>query len=309
MEMKRSMHSMLERGIMDYTNKDLIIDHQRCIDELAEEIDFSNGCIISIADVLDAHYSIVDYFLEKGKDEKRVGGIGPRDKGLLSSAVARQWVGYGRKTKWTTEYEKCATLFYGLIKNHPFHDCNKRTALLTALYYLSKINRTPNIRHRELERLTLSVASNELWNKKKFQSFKYLEDGEILFLAKYLKKISRPLDKRHYVITYNELNKILGKFGYFLDNPHNNSIDVMRIDKKFSFLGFRKNIKSDVRVGVIGFPGWTREVPRKEMKYLREVTNLTAKDGFDSQVIYKGAKPISSLINEFNGLLQRLADK
>ena len=132
------------RKNMEFVNQRLIEEHKRWVAAFAEEGDLFNDCVIRITDVIDTHFSIVDYFFENREGKEGVNGIGPTDKELLSTAVARQIGGYSGNPKWETDYEKCATLFYGLIKNHPFHGCNKRTALLTALYYLAKLNRAPN---------------------------------------------------------------------------------------------------------------------------------------------------------------------
>jgi hypothetical protein len=45
------------------------------------------------------------------------------------------------------------------------------------------------------------------------------------------------------------------------------------------------------------------------MKFLREVTDLNAEDGLDSQVAYEGDPPLSSLLNDYSGVLQQLAKK
>ena len=294
---------------MEFVNKGLLKVHKRWVDALSEVSALLNDGVICIADVLNAHLSLADYFLENGEGEKNVGDIGLIDKGLLSSAVAMQIDGRSENLKWETDYERCSALFYGLIKNHPFHDYNKRTALLTALYYLSKLNRRPTAHHKELEIITRIIASNTIQDRKAFKPFSKFEDGEIRFLAQYLQKHTRPITKRCYLVTYNELNEKLGGFGFCLKNPHGNSIDIIQIGKRSSLFGFRNKGEKHTRVGAIGFPGWTREVPRKEMKILREYTGLTIKDGFDSQCVYKEAPPLSSLINEYSGFFQRLSQK
>ena len=294
---------------MDFVNKRLLEVHKRWIDAYSEVSALLNDGVICIADVLNAHLSLADYFFENGEGEKDVEDIGLIDKGLLSSAVAMQIDGRSENLKWETDYEKCSALFYGLIKNHPFHHGNKRTALLTALYYLSKLNRRPTAHHKELEIITRIIASNTIKDRKAFKPFSKFENGEIRFLAQYFQKYTRPIFKKCYVITYNELNKKLGDFGFSLNDPHGNSIDIIRIEKRASLFGFRNKREKHTKIGVIGFPGWTREVPRKEMKILRGYTGLTAKDGFDSQCVYKKAPPLSSLINEYSGVFHRLAQK
>ena len=56
------------------------------------------------------------------------GGRGVRDEALLESALTRpqQRFAYDEES---TPYDLAATLSYGLAKNHPFVDGNKRIAL------------------------------------------------------------------------------------------------------------------------------------------------------------------------------------
>ena len=64
------------------------------------------------------------------------GGLsGIRDTGLLESALdpPRNRLAYQPKT---TVFELAASLCFGLAKNHPFVDGNKRTALLAARAFL-----------------------------------------------------------------------------------------------------------------------------------------------------------------------------
>ncbi|WP_336811103.1 type II toxin-antitoxin system death-on-curing family toxin [Bosea sp. MMO-172] len=65
------------------------------------------------------------------------GGVGLRDEGMLASALERP------VNKWSYENaglpELAAAYAFGLAKNHPFIDGNKRTALL-ALYTFLYIN-------------------------------------------------------------------------------------------------------------------------------------------------------------------------
>ena len=59
---------------------------------------------------------------------------GLRDAAVLDSAVARQWLG-----RWETIHEQAATLLYGIVKNHPFVDGNKRTAVLVVASMLGHV--------------------------------------------------------------------------------------------------------------------------------------------------------------------------
>ena len=294
---------------MEFSNHKVTKEYSRWIKLCSSEGGLFDSCLISISDVLDAHFSIVEYFYNERDGEKAVGGVGPRDFNLLSSAVARQITSYQGKDKWKNDFEKLATLFFGLIRNHPFHDCNKRTAMLSTLYYLEKISRTPMVKHRDLVELAIRVADHRLHDYKRFKTFANQQDGYVYFLADFFRRNTRNIDKRYYIITYQQLNTRLSQFNFQLKNPHKNQIDIIKIEKKKKLLGFGEAYTKETRVGTIGFPGFTKEVPMKEIKALRQLTGLTAKDGFDSEVFYRGADPLKSLINEYGGLLKRLSKK
>ena len=103
---------------------------------------------ISLDDVLRAHYLLCDFFLKEGE---AIAAPGPRDMTLFLSAIDRQSVGFGGDLKWKDVYHVAATLFFGIIKNHPFHDGNKRTALLAALHQLELNGRTVASKKKEFE--------------------------------------------------------------------------------------------------------------------------------------------------------------
>lgn len=63
------------------------------------------------------------------------GGLsGLRDENLLASALARaqNLAGYGKPTV----HECAAAYAFGIVRNHPFNDGNKRTALVAAGLFL-----------------------------------------------------------------------------------------------------------------------------------------------------------------------------
>jgi death-on-curing protein len=71
---------------------------------------------------------------------KRFGGLpGIRDIGLIESAIGRPQATFDGKNLYKTIFEKGAALLQPLLKNHPFVDGNKRTALTSAGIFL-KLN-------------------------------------------------------------------------------------------------------------------------------------------------------------------------
>ena len=68
--------------------------------------------------------------------EKFGGVVGVRDENLLDSAIYAPFQTFGGNELYPTATEKAARLGFGLIKNHPFIDGNKRIgthAMLTLL--------------------------------------------------------------------------------------------------------------------------------------------------------------------------------
>src|SRR3546814_2124486 len=81
------------------------------------------------------------------------------------------------------------SLMYGLIKNHPFHDANKRTAFLCAILHLQKIGRTPTIDQKSFEDFTVNVAEGNLDTYDGYNAINGSgSDKDILFMSKFLKK-------------------------------------------------------------------------------------------------------------------------
>ena len=105
--------------------------------------------MISIADIIYAHEMLIKY----------TGGMsGLRDIGLLESAVAAPFVSYGGFSLYPTIQAKAARLAYGIIKNHPFVDGNKRIGILVMITFLESHDIMLNCSDNELIKLGLSVA-------------------------------------------------------------------------------------------------------------------------------------------------------
>lgn len=299
---------------MDDLKYSTVFDHApvesefcRWVSHLGGEDPYSIQGAIGLFDVLRAHFLIVDYFY--GRDSG-LGGIGPRDKNLLHSALYRPHVSLGGVPKWITDYEKAATLIFGIITDHPFHDANKRTGLLLLLLFLRNINRVPTIGQHDLEDFAVEIADHKLDRYPRYRDLCRTEsEPDVLFIADYLKRNSRKLDKGYYTITFRELDQRLRSFGYKLSNPSGNYIDIVRIQERRKLFGFGSKEKIDVKVAQIGFPGWKSQVTQSAVSTARKAARLTAEDGFDSQTFYRGIDPVQSLIAEYAGPLERLAHR
>jgi death-on-curing protein len=290
---------------LEGVHPDIQAEFQRCCQEVGPESPLLSDAVTAEG-ILRAHFMLAEYFQRRGEG---LGGVGPRSLHLLQSAVSRQYVSLGSTRKWNTVYELTATLFFGVVKNHPFFDANKRTALLTALYQLQRAGRTPTVSHKELEALTLRTADDTLDTYGHFDRVEDSDDPEVQFIAFFLKRNTREIDNRYYLITNTQLNAILARFGAWLDNPHANRIDVLQtVEEHRGIISFGKK-KFTKRVASIGFHDWGSEVSRGDIKTVREALNLTPEHGVDSQVFYQGVDPLASLLLEYAAPLQRLARK
>lgn len=285
-------------------------EYSRWAEKIGKDDPYDSRTTVGVHDVLKAHFLILDFFSQDQSGEG-VGGVGPKDLHLLHSAVYRQFVSFGGRDKWQSPIEKCATLMYGLVKDHPFHDANKRTGFLTTLLFLQKLGRTPTIKQKEFEDFVVDVADNQI---EKYARYKYLKlktnDPVVEFIADYLKRNTREIDHTAYTVTFHELRQILKPYDFELSSPKGNHIDIVKISYRPKYFGLiGPDVRVENRVAQVGFPGWKRQVTKAALKTVREATGLTAEHGYDSKTFFKGADPMHALIEQYSEPLRRLADR
>jgi prophage maintenance system killer protein len=303
---------------MDFLHAEIESEYDRWRSAVGIEDPYRSDDTVGLHDVLAAHFLIVDYFAEK---RYGIGGIGPRSLDLLHSAVSRQFTAYGGIRKWNGLYENCATLMYGLVMNHPFHDANKRTALLATLLLLNRKRQIVTLQQKKLDGLVVAIAGNglpgyfgkEARYQEQLQSLSETNDadGVVRIIADFLRRNTRHRDNSARTVTYGELNRALRRHGFELRNPSGNYINVVRIEpaKPARFLGLGAKPEREIYLAQIGFPGWKDQVHRSALKTVRQATGLTPENGCDTQVFFEDAEPLSSLISEYAEPLKRLAGK
>ncbi len=94
---------------------------------------------------------------------KRFGGsFGVRDPGLVKSAVARPQASFDGQYLYSSIFDKAAALLQSLLKNHPFVDGNKRTALTSAGIFLKKNGYKLVNQHKEELEFAVKVDNGNL---------------------------------------------------------------------------------------------------------------------------------------------------
>lgn len=84
-----------------------------------------------------------------------------RDEGLLESAINAPFQTFGGEALYLTLLEKASRLGFGLMKNHPFVDGNKRIGTHTMLVFLAVNQIELQYEDAELVRLILGIAAGE----------------------------------------------------------------------------------------------------------------------------------------------------
>lgn len=279
---------------------------------------FSSEVSVWLHDVLSAHFLIVDYFgsgILKSVVWKGIGWYGPRDDSLLESAVSRQITSFSWVEKWNWPFEKCATLLFWLVMNHPFYDANKRTAVLISLYLLreklSYIPTSQKVIEEQLEGILENLASNSLEKYQKYQVLKekWIQDPEIYFIAEFLRKNFRKIDYSGRVVSLRDVDRAIRRYWFWLDNPSGGSIMVVRIYNEKSLLWFWPIIEKTKKIWSVPFKNWRHKIWPAGIAQIRNFTGLIPVNWIDSKALFEDGEILKELITSYSDLLKRLANK
>ena len=109
---------------------------------------------------------------------RRYGGsYGVRDPELLSSALAMPSASFEGKYLHHDLYEQAAAYAFHICQNHPFVDGNKRTALASALVFLSLNGMELEDPNEELYQLMVDVSSKGKGKADIAKTFNRLHSG------------------------------------------------------------------------------------------------------------------------------------
>lgn len=89
------------------------------------------------------------------------GGQGIRDLGMLLSALGRPQATFDEKDLYPDLFSKAAALMDSLVRNHPFLDGNKRTAITAAALILRFNGYRLVVENAEMVRFALACAQSQ----------------------------------------------------------------------------------------------------------------------------------------------------
>ena len=239
---------------------------------------------------------------------------GVKSMALLESAVGRQNVGFGRFRKYSTPAENAATLAFGLCNNHPFHNGNKRTALVAMLAHLDGNKRTlVDTKQGDLYAMMLALATNQMstfatkGRRQRLLFARNPADIEVAALAHWLEPRLQQVRRGERRITYRELRGILRRFNYELRPSGSNSAEIYKVIEKKKGILRREDVTEYRRVGRIGYHSEGEQVSMKTIKDVRRITGLREEDGCDSEAFYESGVQFDIFINRYRTILRRLA--
>lgn len=230
---------------------------------------------------------------------------GIRSEGLLDSAVSRQHTGFNGQLKYPLPLSNAASLIFGICNNHPFHNGNKRTALLAGILHLDLngyvLHRASN---DQLYDVMLKVASHKPINSAQLPKIKRRgqdrTDAEVSELEQWLHDKSRRVQMGERSITFGRLYQILEAFEFKIGYKRNNRAEILKRTRTLGILHWKCVYK-------VSCPGDSRTVSLNEIKQVREALKLTEPYGVDSITFYGEQTLIDGHVSNYRNVLRRLA--
>ncbi|MSP83840.1 MAG: Fic family protein, partial [Alphaproteobacteria bacterium] len=225
-------------------------------------------------DLLEIHEILVDWF---AASEDPVAPPGVRDHDLLFSSAGRPYQTVERVDAYPTIFNKDAALFHSLINNHPFHNGNKRSALISAQVILAQENYwLDHSSDEEMFDFTRRAASHELTDQRA---------DELPYILEWFEANSRKILKGEHPMKFGELKSALARFDFELDPPIGEFVDILKDGRR---------IERIIKQGIQGF----RPYHTDYIAGLRRRLKLTPADGIDSARFY-GHKGVASTASQF----------
>lgn len=254
---------------------------------------------LSLDEVRQVHEALEMEFRD-GPDPVQPPGV--RDEGLLDSAVHRAATSLGSECKYPTAEMVAAALLHSLIHNHPFHNGNKRAALVTMLVSLDRNGLLLTCSEQEVFKYVLLVAQHRVAGA----GAAGIADREVLAIARWIFSNSRALDKGERPLKWREMRRILARHTCTFDAPlPGNKLKIHRQVTSRGLFGLHKERTLTAHAH---YSGDGREIATDQIQHIRKSLSLDDAAGYDSAYFY-GTDPREpdEFIAEYRNILRRLA--
>ena len=257
--------------------------------------------LLTVDQVCAVHGRLVDDF-KNTADPLDPPGV--RSTQLLESAVGRPGTAIGQRRKYPTVEMAAAALMHSLVHDHPFHNGNKRTALVAMLVMLDGNGLILTCAEDELFRVVLQLAQHALARGPRAE----LPDREVLAVAEWLACDARPVVKGDRPVAWRRLRRLLVRYGCEFENPTaGNRINIARKVHRPGGLLFR-SARTHVLHTQTAYAGEGTEAARNTVNKIRRALELDEEHGVDSASFYENqAASESEFIHQYKRTLRRLA--
>jgi death-on-curing family protein len=259
----------------------------------------NNMSYLTPDEVTEIHSYLVDLFALSG-DPIEPPGVKYPD--LLSSALGRPQTSLGDSFKYPTAEMAAAALLHSLTLNHPFHNGNKRTALVSMLVFLDRNDVALTADESEILKLVLRVARRSLVSSDATQR----NDREVQEVARWIHNNQRVFTHGDRSVQFRVIRRILRGFDCDFHFPANgNRVNITRVVEQRAFLNRSKNRELETQVY---YRNEGTDVARSTINKIRHDLQLDEEHGCDSSAFYNSdIETIDEIVAQYQTTLKRLA--
>ena len=166
--------------------------------------------LLDAQEIATIHNELVVDFADSGDP---IDPPGVRDQHLLESALYRPQTSLAGVRKYPTVETSAAALLCSVIHNHPFHNGNKRTALVATLVFLDENDLLLTCSEDDIFKFVLLIAQHRVTNEGRFDD----PDYETYAVAQKLCNWSRMVNKDDRVMAFRKYRPILNRYNCNID--------------------------------------------------------------------------------------------
>jgi prophage maintenance system killer protein len=253
---------------------------------------------LSVDEIKEIHYELARDF-ERYSDP--IIPVGVKSESLLASAAFRPNTSIGDSLKYPTIEMASAALIHSIIHNHPFHNGNKRTGLVSMIAMMDENGLIFECDEDELFRQVVRIAKHGITDFHPQDR----DDREVLAIASWLNSKSRFIRKGDNPVPIRKLRNILSGFGCNIGDRQAGKILITRTIESSGRFRFRRN----TNVSFI-LHSWTDgdEISPYDISKLRHELKLDEENAVDSTTFYDtGEITVDGFIRAYRKTLRRLS--
>ena len=196
---------------------------------------------------------------------------------------------------------------HSLIHNHPFHNGNKRTALVSTLVFLDQNGLLLTCSDEQLFKFIVTVAQHSLIPSTPSRPVDRLPDREVQEIAQWIRNNSRVTESGERPLPFRRIRKILTRYGCAISHVKGYYVDISRtIEARTGVLGIRS--RQTILSTKIAYNDEGREVSKDTIAKIRRDLMLDDLHGYDSASFYDNAPECADeFIAKYRKILRRLA--